>query len=486
MTVLFKRATLALCITGIMGASATAQATNAMNMDAYGAIAGGMGGAGVAHETGNSAVMNNPATLGMRRGEVNTVGLGYALLAPRVTAEHPDAGKDKSRARSFHMPSVSYIRTQDRFSFGAAVMAQGGMGTDYRTGSSLFSGGTSMMGEMVPLSGEPIKSELSMGRVMFPLAFRVSDRVAVAAQLDYVWAALDLQLDLDGQTFGMMAQPGGTPNLGSASGSMITERFQPAFQAGQIQDVSYARFDFNRDDRFRGEATGDGLAGKLGIVVQATDRVTLGASYHTRTRLDDLSSSSARLSLGVLPQGSTEFQTQPVSGRIRINDFQWPESYHLGVAFQATDRLLLAGDVRHVLWSDVMKSLDMTFTADNTPENGGFAGAELDASLTQRWKDQTVIALGAAYRVNERWTVRGGTNYASNPISDETVNPLFPAIVQHHFSGGFSYRFSPQSALHASLTYAPKVTVTQSGPAFEGTRISHSQTVYRVNYGYRF
>ncbi|TVQ68772.1 MAG: aromatic hydrocarbon degradation protein, partial [Chromatiaceae bacterium] len=303
MTKHLKGTTLTLFVASVMGASATAQATNAMNMDAYGAIAGGMGGAGVAHETGNSAVMNNPATLGMRRGEVNTVGLGYALLAPRVTAEHPQAGKDKSRARSFHMPSLSYIRTQDRFSFGAAVMAQGGMGTDYRTGSSLFSGGVSMMGDPVALSGEPIKSELSMGRVMFPLAFRVSDRVAVAAQLDYVWAALDLQMDFDGRAFGLMTQPGGTPNLGSASGNMIAERFQPAVQAGDIQDVSYARFDFNRDDRFRGEATGDGLAGKLGIVVKATDRVTLGASYHTRTRLDDLSTSSAKLSLGVLPQG---------------------------------------------------------------------------------------------------------------------------------------------------------------------------------------
>ncbi|MFP4244181.1 MAG: OmpP1/FadL family transporter [Ectothiorhodospira sp.] len=475
------RALGALCVPGVLMTPLAAQATNAMNMDAFGAIAGGMGGASLAHETGNSAVMNNPATLGMRAPGQEVLGLGYTLLAPRVEARAPGADRaDKSRGRWYHMPSLSLVRKQGGVSYGAAVMAQGGMGTDFRSDSLLFSRGQTLMGAMAPLSGQSIRSELSLGRVMFPLAFEVNDRVALAVQLDYVWAGLDLQMDLDGATFGRMAQPGGTPGLGSAQGSMV-EGFNTQVENDAIQDVSYARFDFSNDDRFTGEASATGLAGKLGVLWEVTDRLAVGATYHSETQLDDLTSGDARLAFGA--DFGTGFQDVPVTGRIRVRDFQWPESLGLGVAYRASDRLLLAADLRHLNWSEAMEGLEMTFTADTSAANGDFAGTRLDAELEQHWKDQTVLSVGAAYRLNDRWTLRGGTNYASNPIPDGTVNPLFPAIVQHHLSGGFSYRFTPRSQLHASATYAPEVRVTQ---AATGVGLNHSQTVWRVNYGYRF
>lgn len=481
MTMRLARALAALSVPGALLTPLAAQATNAMNMDAFGAIAGGMGGASLAHETGNSAVMNNPATLGLRAPGQDVLGLGYTLLAPRVEARAPGAPRaDESRGRWYHMPSLSLVRKQGRVSYGAAVMAQGGMGTDFRSDSLLFSRGQTLMGAMAPLSGQSIRSELSLGRVMFPLAFEVSDRVSLAVQLDYIWAGLDLQMDLDGATFGRMARPGGTPGLGSAQGSMV-DGFNTLLGNGTIQDVSYTRFDFSNDDRFTGEASANGLAGKLGVLLQLTDRLAVGATYHSETHLDDLSSGDARLAFGA--DFGAGFQDVPVTGRIRVRDFQWPESFGLGMAYRASDRLLLAADLRHLNWSEAMEGLEMSFTADASPANGAFAGTRLDAELEQRWKDQTVISLGAAYRLNDRWTLRGGTNYASNPIPDETVNPLFPAIVQHHLSGGFSYRFTPRSQLHAAATYAPEVRVTQSAT---GVEMRHSQTVWRVNYGYRF
>ena len=48
-------------------AAPLAYATNGMNLDAYGALAGGMGGASYAHDSSNSAIMNNPATLGLKK-----------------------------------------------------------------------------------------------------------------------------------------------------------------------------------------------------------------------------------------------------------------------------------------------------------------------------------------------------------------------------------------------------------------------------------
>ncbi|MFP4155776.1 MAG: OmpP1/FadL family transporter [Halothiobacillaceae bacterium] len=497
MSKFFKRSLLAVSVASGLVMASTAHATHGMNMDSYGAIAGGMGGAAMASNVGNSAVMNNPATLGMNK-DGNVIGLGYTLMAPRVWAETPQGMRSDSKGRWYHMPSASYIRTQGQFSFGAAVMAQGGMGTDYGSGSAAFAGGcaasTMTMGQCVPtmMSGQDIRSELSVGRMMFPLAYKVNDKVSLAAQLDVVWAGLDMRMDIDGNTFGMMAFPdGGTPGVGSASGSMV-DGFKMMMGQGAIEDVNYARFDFSNDSRFTGDASSAGLGGKLGIVVQPTDRVTLGATYHMKTNLGDMKTGGANVSFAgtgaffdqMLPPEAGGVAT--LTGDIRIRDFQWPETFAVGIAVQATDRLRLAADIKRLNWSKVMDTFDMSFTAANTPANGSFAGAQMDASLDQDWDDQTVFAIGGAYQLNDQWIVRAGANFSSNPIPDGTVNPLFPAITEQHYSAGFTYRINPRSALHGAITYAPRVTVTNTGPSLNGMKMSHAQTLHRVNYGYRF
>lgn len=73
------RTALAGALMGLMALPAAA--TNGMNMEAYGAKAGGMGGASFAYDSGNSALMNNPATLGLGP-EGTDFGLGLTLLKP--------------------------------------------------------------------------------------------------------------------------------------------------------------------------------------------------------------------------------------------------------------------------------------------------------------------------------------------------------------------------------------------------------------------
>ena len=48
----------------VLAGATPAFATNGMNLEGYGSKSMAMGGAGMAYDTGNSAVMNNPATLG--------------------------------------------------------------------------------------------------------------------------------------------------------------------------------------------------------------------------------------------------------------------------------------------------------------------------------------------------------------------------------------------------------------------------------------
>jgi len=76
-------AVIALSLTG----ASTALATNGMNLEGYGAKSHAMGGAGMAYDTGNSAVMNNPATLGMMKEGTEEIGLGIRGMHPEVQAD---------------------------------------------------------------------------------------------------------------------------------------------------------------------------------------------------------------------------------------------------------------------------------------------------------------------------------------------------------------------------------------------------------------
>jgi long-chain fatty acid transport protein len=382
-----------------------------MNLEAYGAKAGGMGGASFAYENGNSAIMNNPATLGLRQ-EGQNIGLGLTLLMPDVKTITPMGSTAASDGDQYWMPSLSYMRKTGKYTYGVGLLAQGGMGTEY---------GTSLN----PMA--PMRSEVGMGRLMFPLAYNVNEKLTVAAQVDYVWASMDAQMGLP--------------------------------------DGSYVSFSDNND--FTGEASGNGWAFKLGAHFKISDTFAVGATYHSKTSIGDLKGDGTR---------------NGVPASFSVVDFQWPETYGVGVAWQATPALMMAADVKHIGWSDSMKNFRLDW-------NDGSPGSLV---MPQNWKDQTVIMIGGQYMLRPGLALRFGYNHASNPVPDSTLNPLFPATIESHYTLGLGWNIGDGHSIAGSVAFAPKVTRTNPnmfpdglGGYLPGT-VTHSQTTLRVNYNYSF
>ena len=65
---------------------ASVWATNGMDLEGYGPIALGMGGASLAYDNGTAAVMNNPATLGLMAAGSTRIDLALGKLGPDVSA----------------------------------------------------------------------------------------------------------------------------------------------------------------------------------------------------------------------------------------------------------------------------------------------------------------------------------------------------------------------------------------------------------------
>ena len=452
----------------------TAAATNGMNMEGYGPIAAAMGGASMAYDNGTAAMMNNPATVGMMN-DGSRLDAFFGFLGPDVESE-TGGMTAKSDGTAYYMPALGYLRKREGLTYGLGMYGQGGMGTEYGSSSFMSMG-----------AGLENRTELSVGRVIAPLSFDVNDKLTIGGSVDFVWAGLDLRMAMSGAQFGDLIS---TQNAGTASGSLVSafSGLLGAPGVPTVNSVSYTYFDFSNGSRFSGKARGYGGAAKIGAAYKVNSRFTLGGSYHSETKLGDMETDQAQIRMGVnadFGAGAQDYDI-PVTGKIAVKDFQWPSTWAVGAAFQATDKLLLVGDIKRINWADTMQQFRMVFTADSTQANplaGGFAGMELDAALFQRWKDQTVYQIGGAYQFNKQLTLRAGYNYADNPVPDQYLNALFPAIVERHVTAGFGYGFNAAQSIDFSLQHAPEVSATNPG---NGVTSKHSQTSFQFIYSHRF
>lgn len=419
----------------------TASATNGMNMEGYGPISAGMGGASQAVDHGTAAMAQNPATLALMSSTARFDG-AIGLLGPKVASSMNGMPTAESGGTSYAMPGMGYVRRSGSLVYGVGLFAQGGMGTEYDASSFLAAG-----------SGQPVRSELSVGRVLIPLVWQVSPRLSVGGSLDFVWAGLDLRMAMSG------AQMGGL--VTGASGNLAAAL--PA-----LGGAPWARVDFSNDSDMSGQARANGWAGKIGFVFKPEAGLTLGGSYQMKTQLGDLKTSGGGAALSATG-GFTD------SGRITVIDFQWPATTALGMAWQATPAWLVAADIKRIGWASVMKNFRMRY------DSAGMGGS-VSFALPQNWADQTVWSLGASWSVNDAVTLRAGYNRADNPIPDAYVNPLFPATVQTHYTLGAGWRFAGAHGLDASLTLAPEAKIANA----QGVVITHKQSNVQVMYSYRF
>ena len=170
-----------------------------------------------------------------------------------------------------------------------------------------------------------------------------------------------------------------------------------------------------------------------------------------------------------------------VTGKIAVNDFQFPAQFAVGMAYQQ-DKWMVAADVKVIQWADVMDSFRMTFVASGDASNGPFANQDLNVEMFQNWENQTVVQIGGAYKVTPATTLRAGVNSSSNPVPDSTVNPLFPATIENHYTFGVGHALSKKSAVNFSLTIAPEVEVTGAS----GVTTTHAQQNWQLMYTQKF
>lgn len=168
-----------------------------------------------------------------------------------------------------------------------------------------------------------------------------------------------------------------------------------------------------------------------------------------------------------------------VRGNAKL-DIELPDTWIFSLARQVSERWEVLGDLSHTGWSSIP---GINIRLSN--------GATL--SKQYNWRDTTRVALGANYKVDDRWKAKFGIAYDQGVVDDTHRTPRLPDANRWWFSVGGQYKASANGTLDFGYTYikadkarvADTSTTAIGGGVLNGEFASHVQ-ILGLQYSAKF
>lgn len=198
---------------------------------------------------------------------------------------------------------------------------------------------------------------------------------------------------------------------------------------GGIQIQQFEATLTNFDGVGTAEVTGDdwGFGFNLGVLVELSPETRLGAGYRSQV-VHVLDGTATVPSGGLVNVGVTA-------------DFTAPDSASIGLYHDVSDQWAVMAELGWTGWStfdQLEVVLDAGPVLSTAPEN---------------WDDVFFYALGATWKPNEDWTLRGGVAFDQSPIPDATRTPRLPGNDRTWVALGAQFHPSPNFTVDAGYTH---------------------------------
>ncbi len=348
------------------------------------AKAAGRGGANMAFDDNGYVLHDNPAGFignfgNVCNGHRHFVDCSLAGLFPDLEYSDPQNGKTSANNDPFAMGALTIGRQLDQdVAVGLGVYSPAGFGAKWN-----------LEGPPGPLAGPQLYKSLGMlVRVLPGISYEATDRLRVGANLGVAIS----HVELEGPYFLNSAPLTGTPTL----------------------------IDL--------QSTGTALTWAGGLQYQASNRLILAARYQSQNRFQN--DGNARVFIPGLGNSNYDMKL----------DIVWPRSLGGGFQFEVSPGRRLAIDVDWQQWSRAKDEIGLRFTDSSNPVFNQVAGPVINESLPLQWKDNVVVKSGIEQDIGLGKTVRIGYGYNSDAVQGSTTSPYLPTILQHYFTGGYSWR----------------------------------------------
>lgn len=173
----------------------------------------------------------------------------------------------------------------------------------------------------------------------------------------------------------------------------------------------------------------------IGAMFSPTEKIRLGLSYRSSITHDaegDFTFAAGHAgSLMQLTSGTYDSKAT----------VKTPDTIMFTTTWEATDNLRLSTLIRWAKWSN-FKAL--------TIENDGFASKTYDND----WEDTWLFSVGADYKLNDAWTMRGGVAYEKDPVGDNSKRmAVIPDTDRLWLSFGATWNASKNFQIDGGFSY---------------------------------
>jgi len=434
-----------------IAAPGVAMATNGYFAHGYGMTAKGMAGASTAMSKDTFGGANNPASMAFVGDRLD---IGVDWFRPIRSAERTGSldgtnGSVTSDSNDFAVPEFGYNKMLNAStSLGVTVYGNGGMNTDYKGGQLTMTGATCQNFNPAGAAGAPYNMLCGTGKLGIDLI-----QLIIAPTAAY---KLNEKNSI-----------GVSPLIG-----------YQRFKADGLQAFSgYSTDANNLTNKGYDSATGFGV--RVGYMGKINDMVTVGAAY------------ASKIKMGNFDKYKGLFAEQ--------GGFDMPENWNVGVAIKAIPKTTVALDYQRINYSGVNSVGNPSTTACDgvmTPACMGGIANTLGGSSGRGfgYGDVDVFKLGVEYAYSDNLTLRGGYSHTNNPISsrDVTFNIIAPAVIQDHYTVGFTYGLDKSSEITMAYMHAQENSVSgtslfNSWTGATGTeKITMHQDSLGIAYGKKF
>jgi long-chain fatty acid transport protein len=416
-------------------ASAAGYAVREQSTDAMGSAYAG------AAATANDAsfLAYNPAAAAATEG--GDISLSAVSIMPNSSATYPTAltaagtpaggsTTPKNFIRSAIIPDLAVRqRLSDRWSVGLSVSVPWGLSTDYPA---------SYGGRYYGLD-----TKLLTANITPVVAYDILPNITLAGGLQAQYAKGTLTSAVDIGTLGALAAiPGSVP--GAFDGSARVNAHSWAY--GYVLGV---------------RASFDG-GWNLGLSYRSAVHHTLKGPW-TFT-LDGAG-------LGAAIRGATGLFTN-TSERAKLTT---PDVAEFGLRKILDDRWTALLEVDWTGWSAFN---ELRIVAANPLQPADVTNAQ--------WHDAWMVAGGAEYKADDRWSLRAGAAYDQSPIPDNTISPRIPDADRYWISAGVTYHATDRIDLKATASHLFNDTrpvsqmASQPGNALRGTLVGNTSSNVNV------
>jgi long-chain fatty acid transport protein len=450
----------------------------------------GRGGVSTGLFDSPALMMTNPAGISFING--NTLEAGFSMMIPKLKFQN-SINDAEGTTNYYPLPSfgMTYTPKKSKLTLGLGMFTNGGMGSDFELNHALFK---DQNGNYVK---QPYYSKFAVMQGGPSVSYKFSKNFSAGFSAHVYYSMMDFKMPYSlspDELKGVV-----NPQTGMTFGQMFSA---PQSQGGLGYTEVTAAAEMKDLSAF-------GFGGKIGLAYKVNEMLSFGLSYTLPVTLNykngtanmdmtyQMNDAFSIVVMGYMMNYPGITQQQAMDSAMNAfsqmginlslgakatydleNKLQMPQSVGFGFSYSPNKKFRFGMDFEWLNWKKAFEKMELNMSGGTNSNINRMMGNDGSFTLDfpMEWKDSYIIHAGGEYDFSKMFTFRAGYTYGTNPVPEETVFPVFPAIVENHIMAGGTFNFSPKFAVNFAYEMALNKKMTASNPSTVAAEYNNSSS----------